>query len=143
MTQVDQNTNQLDQSANGVASDGVGNLYIVGHTATPLLDQPRIGGIDAFVVNMDGGPPTAPAVPHTTACPTAPAAPDQQLLQPTQRTYGHRRPHLELPFSLLGEGAVLPLTVQGVSAGAGSIGVGWILFGLLLPGLLLVKWTRR
>ena len=137
LTKVDQNTNQLDQSANGVASDGMGNLYIVGHTATPLLDQPRIGGIDAFVVKMDGGPPTASAVPDTTASPTASNVPPATTSTAAQTDIQAAPTPPRTPVPSSGGGCSAPTN------GAGSIGVGWILFGLLLPGLLLVRLTRR
>ena len=43
----------------------------------------------------------------------------QRRLRPPKRISRQRLLHLELPFPLLGEGAVLPLTLQGVSALAG------------------------
>ncbi len=136
-TQVDQNTNQLDQSANGVASDGVGNLYIVGHTASPLLDQPRIGGIDAFVVKIHGGPPFVSAVPPATTSPTASAAPDQTPppAAPTDIQAAPTPPPTPVPSS--GGGCSAPTNSEG------GLGVGLMLVGLFLPGLLLVRRTRR
>ena len=159
--QVDQNTNQLDQSANGVASDAAGNMYIVGHTASPLLDQPRIGGIDAFVVKMDGGPPIVSAVPPATTSPIASAAPPATT-SPTVSTVppattsptASAAPDPTTPSAAPTDNQAAPTPLPtpipssggGCSApanGGGGLGIGWILFGLFLPGLLLVKWTRR
>ena len=123
---VDLNTNQLDQSANGVASDSVGNLYIVGHTASPLLDQPRIGGIDAFVVKLDGGSPTTSAVPTATASPTASAAPEPTTppAAPTDIQVAPTPPPTPVPSS--GGGCSAPTNSEG------GLGLGLILVGLFL-----------
>ena len=145
VTQFVQNTSQLDQSANGVVTDSAGNLYVVGHTATPLFDQPRLGGIDAFVVKMDGGSPAPTAVPRTTPPPAATVAPG--TTPPSTRTVVPRTmppPSTEtlVPATPNPPRTPAPSSGGGCSAptgGEGRISVGWILAGLLLPGLLLVK----
>jgi hypothetical protein len=43
-----------DDSARGVAVDGLGNLYVAGGTGSALSDQTHVGETDAFAAKFDG-----------------------------------------------------------------------------------------
>ena len=121
--------------ASGVAVDGKGSVYLAGSTQGAFHGHANLGGIDVFIAKVSGLPSPPESDGSTTPFPAQtptpfPAQTPTPFPAQTPTPFPAQTP---TPTSASGGSCTL------APGGAGRAEAGWLLMGLVLPGLALAS----